>query len=251
MKTLAESLVLLLLSTLQLLLCFLLPAARGDYPILPYSAVWNTPTSRCFGSSLELSRFGIVQNKDDAINGGNITLFTDIGQFPQLDMSDPSDASKWINGGIPQLGNLTLHLEMVNKTITSTIPDPKFSGLAVLNFTAWKPLFQHNFNELHPYQVQSMAYVHRKHPDLNETEQREMAQKEFNKASRSFFKETLDLAHELRPGGRWGYIGYPYCYGLVGYYCDDMAVQENDLLQWLWDASTALYPRYFLSMYIV
>lgn len=228
---------------LLVLLCVQLQQSCCEYPPHPYSAVWNSPTTECFGTSLDLSRFGIIQNKNDAINGGNITLFTNIGQFPYLGF--PNDTI--INGGIPQLGNLSLHLALAEDDINSLMPDPDFTGLAVLDFRAWKPLFRQNFNELRTYQTASIAEVQKRHPDWNDTQLKVQAEKEFDDAARAFLEGTLKLAHKLRPKGLWGYLGYPYCYGDIGYYCDDMAVAENDMIQWLWDASSALYPTLFYS----
>lgn len=218
-----------------------LQLAACEYPPLPYSSVWNAPTTVCFGSTLDLSRFSITQNKDDAISGGTITTFSNIGQFPSFGTTNDTI----VNGGIPQQGNLSLHLALVQRDIDSLIPDPDFAGLAVIDFQAWKPLFRQNFNELHIYQDRSIALVGQKHPDWNATQVKEQAQKDFNDAARSFLEETLKLAVKLRSKGRWGYLGYPYCYGTSGYYCDDMAVEENDDIRWLWEASNALYPSLF------
>lgn len=222
------------------LMC-VLPVLFAEYPPRPYYAVWNSPTTQCFGKSLDLSKFDIMQNQDDAISGGNITMFSRIGEFPVWDILNATI----VNGGIPQLGNLSLHLERVRQDINSVIPDPKFTGLAVIDFHAWKPLYQQNFGDLEIYKTQSKAYTKKMHPSLNDTQLEEEAKKEFDQAARTFLEGTLQLASTLRPGGRWGYLGYPYCYGVLGYYCDDMGVQENDEMVWIFKASTALYPSTF------
>lgn len=215
--------------------------ASAEYPPRPYSAVWNAPTTKCFGNSLDLGRFDIIQNQNDTINGGNITLFSSIGQFPVWGYLNASI----VNGGIPQLGNLSLHLEMVRKDIDSLIPDPNFKGLAVIDFHSWKPLYQQNFGDLEVYKTQSRAYTQKRHPNLNSTELEVQAKKEFDSAARAFLEGTLLLASKMRPGGLWGYLGYPYCYGVLGYYCDNMGVQENEEILWIFNASTALYPSTF------
>ena len=226
------------------LLCAL--PAIAEYPPRPYSAVWNSPTTQCSGDSrsLDLSRFKIMQNRYDAINGGNITLFQNLGQFPVWGGLNATI----VNGGIPQLGDLSLHLEMAQKDIVSLIPDQYFAGLAVIDFRAWKPLYQQNFGELEIYKTQSRLYTQKRHPKLNSTQLEIQAKKEFDKAARAFLEGTIQLASKLRPRGLWGYLGYPYCYGVLGYYCDDMGVQENKDIQWLFDASSALYPSLFYCM---
>lgn len=229
------------LFTAILILCF--APSLGEIPPRPYSAVWNSPTTQCFGSSLDLSKFNIIQNQNDAISGGNITFFGDIGQFPVWGTANTSI----VNGGIPQLGNLSLHLELVKKDINSIIPDVDFVGLAVIDFRSWKPLYRQNFDELGVYQRQSLAHARKMHPSMNESQLEGVAAKEFDEAARSFLEGTLKLAQKLRPRGLWGYLGYPYCKGVVGYYCDDMGVEENKMMQWLFDASSALYPTLFIG----
>lgn len=225
-----------------LILCVALlkfPPISCEYPSHPYAAVWNSPTIHCPGPRLDLSSFHIMQNQGDAINGGNITALQNLGLFPVIGTPNTTI----VNGGIPQRGNLTLHLEKVKKDLETAIPDSNFTGLGVIMFQAWKPLFRQNFDALGSYQVESISYARSKHPDWSDEKLTALATTEFNDAAKKFLEETLNYVTSLRPNGRWGYIGYPYCNGILGYYCDDMSKQENDAMQWLWDASTALYPK--------
>ena len=168
-------------------------------------------------------------------------MFTDIGEFPRWGTIN----NTIVNGGLPQLGNLSLHLSKVEDDINSLIPDPSFRGLAVIDFQVWRPLFRHNFDERGVYQQQSIAKVRTKHPDWNKTLVEMEAAKEFNEGARAFFEGTLKLARKLRPEGLWGFMGYPYCNGYLGYYCDNMSMSENDMMGWLWNASSTLYPTVF------
>ena len=226
---------------LGVVLLFGFSLVSSEYPSHPYAAVWNSPTIHCPGPTLDLSRFHIMQNQGDAIDGGNITVMWNIGLFPAIGTLNATI----VNGGIPQKGNLTLHLEKVKKDLEASIPDSNFTGLGVIVFQAWKPLFRQNFDALGIYQTESMAYARKKHPDWSDKQLTALATTEFNEAAKRFLEETLNYATSLRPNGRWGYFGYPQCKGILGYYCDDMSVQENDDVQWLWDASTALYPNAF------
>ena len=235
---LSTSLVLLFLSSSLIAISIV----QGEYPSLPYSAIWSAPTSICYGSSLRVDQFDIIQNLNDSLHGGNLTLFEGgIGKFPYFERGDSSIFS--YNGGIPQLGNLTYHLEHVIGAIDSLIPDHNFSGLAVIDFEIWGPYFDHINDGL--YQEQSIEYVRKRHPDWNATQLKDQAAKEFNEAARSFFESTIKLAQKQRPKARWGYFGYPSCYGTK---CSEEVMKENDELQWLWDASSALYPRVYFGM---
>ena len=42
-----------------------------------------------------------------------------------------------VNGGIPQLGNLSLHLEKFRERVEIMIPDEKFNGLAIIDWERW------------------------------------------------------------------------------------------------------------------
>lgn len=148
----------------------------------PYTCVWNSPTAECegFGFHFNLSVYDIIQNTGDAFYGDKMVIFYGIGKFPIID----PQTGKYYNGGIPQLGNLTAHLEQVVKDVDSKIPHQDFSGLAVIDFESWRPLFQHNFDSLAIYQRASKELVAKQHPDWNKTQIDEEAEKEFDTAAR-------------------------------------------------------------------
>ena len=66
-------------------------------------------------------------------NPGRFTL----GKWPCFDKNGTT-----INGGLPQLGNLTEHLNQVRKDIAIQLPDPNFSGYAVIDWEVWVPSFE-------------------------------------------------------------------------------------------------------------
>ena len=212
-----------------------------------YSCVWDSPTISCehYGLNFNLSQFDIVQNPKGTFDGEKITIFYGPGEFPTIDGA----TGKYTNGGLPQLGNLSLHLEKLAQDVEELIPDKNFQGFAVLDFEAWRPLFKHNFDSLDIYQKASEDLVKKEHPDwTNSTQIKDEAEKEFNDAARQFFEETLKTVSNLRPGGRWGYYGFPRCYGQNGNYCNAETQMDNDGLDWLWTASSALYPRIYLGI---
>lgn len=214
----------------------------------PYTCVWNSPTALCdrIGIHFNLSRYDILQNSGDIFEGDKISIFYGIGSFPSISHS----TGKYSNGGIPQLGNLTYHLEQVEVDINHTIPNTSFTGLAVIDFEAWRPLFKHNFDWLNIYQKASEELVRKEHPNwTNSTQIKEEAEKEFDAAAERFFLSTIQRAQQLRPHAYWGYYGFPRCYGQPGNYCSPDSQADNDRLQWLWNASTALYPRIYLREY--
>ena len=216
----------------------------------PYTCVWDSPTTLCdrFGVHFNLSQYSILQNSGGVFEGDKTSIFYGIGSFPTISHS----TGKYSNGGIPQLGNLTYHLQQVEVDINHIIPNASFNGLAVIDFEAWRPLFKHNFDWLKIYQKASEELVQKEHPNwTNSTQIYEEAEKEFNAAAERFFLSTIQRAQQLRPQAYWGYYGFPRCYGQPGNYCSPDSQADNDRLQWLWNASTALYPRIYLREYQV
>ena len=55
------------------------------------------------------------------------------------------------NGGVPQLGNLTAHLEYITQHLPLWIPDEKWTGHAVFDFENWTPIFEENDSGMHIY----------------------------------------------------------------------------------------------------
>ena len=62
-----------------------------------------------------------------------------------------------VNGGVPQNASLKAHLAQVEADIEKAIPDPHFSGLAIIDWEAWRPLWTWNFDSLDIYQVRRTA----------------------------------------------------------------------------------------------
>ncbi|VDK85284.1 unnamed protein product [Cylicostephanus goldi] len=49
-----------------------------------------------------------------------------------------------VNGGLPQKCDLRTHLKKAREDIEKRIPDENFSGLAIIDFERWRPLFSEN-----------------------------------------------------------------------------------------------------------
>jgi hypothetical protein len=174
-----------------------------------------------------------------------------------------------VNNGVPQRGNLTLHLQLVSDDIDRWLPDKHFAGHAVIDFEAWTPIWEEN---THPdtwhgkrYQTYSLQLVREAHPGIaNDTAKvAAMAKKEFEAAAVRFFVATLDLLRERRPKALLGFYGFPqgdfgtclknilgprpsecgYDNPLIGPLLRDW----NDGLAAVWNASTALFPSVYLS----
>ncbi|XP_064602742.1 uncharacterized protein LOC135468417 [Liolophura sinensis] len=214
----------------------------------PFFTVWNVPSFRCghkYGLPMDLDKFGIVDNEFELFHGQTINLFYEsrLGLYPRY-LSNRR--AKY--GGIPQLGNLTAHLDWVKTDLDWYIPNVTYDGLAVIDWESWRPLFVRNWGEKSVYREASEKLVQKLHPTWTWKLVVQEAQRQFEKAARSFMVETLFLCRRLRPRAKWGFYLFPECYnhppGREN--CTRAARSRNDRLSWLYKSSSALYPSIYL-----
>ncbi len=224
-------------------------------PHLPFFSVWNAPTERCtarFGIELDLSVFDIVHNRDQAFMGDNITIFYSdkLGEYPYYGIGGEPEY-----GGVPQNASLDQHLWKADNDLRIDIPDLGFHGLAVIDWEKWRPLWERNWDTKEIYWNGSRALVKAKHSSWKPDQIEKEAVREFENASRAFMEETLKLGRRERPGGLWGFYGFPCCYNYqykknetyTGE-CPALEMKRNDKLVWLWNVSSALYPDIYLDL---
>lgn len=136
------------------------------------------------------------------------------------------------NGGVPQEGNLTLHLDYFRRHLNEQIPNANFSGIGVIDFESWRPIFRQNWASLQIYRDYSIDLERQRHPGWSQKALQLEASKSFERAGKIFMQKTLELAKKLRPMASWGYYAYPYCFNMSpnqpGSQCSPMVVEEND-----------------------
>ncbi|KAJ6620944.1 Hyaluronidase Tab, partial [Pseudolycoriella hygida] len=182
--------------------------------------------------------------------GDKVSILYDPGLFPALLKNSSSNQLFHRNGGVPQKGNLKLHLEMFEKNVNELIPDKDNSGLAIIDFESWRPVYRQNFGTLQPYKDLSKKLVQQNHPRWTKNDIEKEADRIFTQHGKKFILETLRLAKELRPKARWGYYGLPFCFngrGNVIEDCEKNIQKENDETQWLYDASDVIFPSVYMS----
>lgn len=99
--------------------------------------LWNIPTYMCtkygINFSIDLEKYGFTNNSMETSHGQEITLLYSPGMFPALlnTTNDSSTIDDLIprNGGIPQKGDLSFHLEALQMHIERYIPDVKYRGI--------------------------------------------------------------------------------------------------------------------------
>nr|AGI16775.1 Cul o 2 allergen [Culicoides obsoletus] len=219
-----------------------------------FNFYWNIPSFMCAQHNITFtdmtSSYNIVQNKDDKWRGDKIVILYDPGKFPAL--LEHQGQLYRRNGGVPQEGNLQEHIDILAEHINKLIPDTQFSGIGVIDFESWRPIFRQNSGVLQPYKDLSYKLVHRDHKLWNRKRVEIEAARLFEAAGRTFVEETINVAKILRPKAKWGYYGFPYCFNMNGGAnmnedCPANVKEENDQIKWLWDIVDVVLPSVYLN----
>ncbi|CAJ0963030.1 unnamed protein product [Ranitomeya imitator] len=181
-------------------------------PGRPFVTVWNAPSSHCWDKyevALDLDPFDIVVNKNQSFAGSEMVIFymSQLGLYPYYD----SDGNP-INGGTPQNSSLTEHLKKALDDLNATIVSPDFTGVVVVDWENWRPLWDRNWDKKSIYQQRSVELVRQRHPQWPDEKVKKEAKKEFEDAAVRFMEGTLNLGCKFRTGGLWGFYGFPACY---------------------------------------
>ncbi|XP_014640718.1 PREDICTED: hyaluronidase PH-20 [Ceratotherium simum simum] len=225
-------------------------------PNTPFLWAWNAPTETCAGKFnvlVDLSLFSLVGSPQRNATGQNITLFyaDRLGYYPHINTKTGTS----VNGGIPQLGSLKKHLDKAKGDIAYYMPTDNV-GLAVIDWEEWRPTWVRNWKSKEVYKRQSILLVQQQNLRLNITEATNIAKEDFEKAAKSFMRETLKLGKSLKPNHLWGYYLFPDCYNhrykkpSYDGSCYDIEKSRNDELKWLWKESTALFPSIYLNSHL-
>ncbi|XP_073447748.1 hyaluronidase-2-like isoform X2 [Aquarana catesbeiana] len=221
----------------------------------PFMVAWSAPTQSCstrFNVSLDLRLFDLTGSPSEGMVDQDPTIFyrERLGLYPYYDQLNIS-----INGGVPQNASLQDHLLKMVDGLNKYIPFNNKSGLAIIDWEDWNPIWLRNWNTKDIYRQASRQLVASRHPDWLANDVNTEAQVEFEKAARDFMVETLQQARKYRPRQLWGYYLFPDCYNhdymtnwdnYTGK-CPNVEMSRNDQLWWLWEESEALYPSIYLE----
>ncbi|XP_012323239.2 hyaluronidase-1 isoform X3 [Aotus nancymaae] len=227
--------------------------SRGPLvPNRPFTTVWNANTQWCLdrhGVDVDVSVFDVVANPGQTFRGPDMTIFysSQLGTYPYY-----TPTGEPVFGGLPQNASLTAHLARTFQDILAAMPTSDFSGLAVIDWEAWRPRWAFNWDTKDIYRQRSRALVQAQHPEWPASQVEAVAQDQFQGAARAWMAGTLQLGQALRPRGLWGFYGFPECYNydfLSPNYtgeCPSGIRAQNDQLGWLWGQSRALYPSIYM-----
>ena len=114
--------------------------------------------------------------------------------------------SSAINGGLPQLVNLTLHIATLNRTFESLV-DRDENRLMDFDFESWHPAWYENNGTL--YQTESMAVVKKANPSFTPEQVEAEAKTQYEAAAKSLVITTIAAIKALRPKITVGMYGLP------------------------------------------
>ena len=162
------------------------------------------------------------------------------GLFPLV-----TTTGKVVNGGIPQLGNLTAHLEALEASVVKFIPAANYSHLAVLDFEFWSPVWAENDaggDSWHGklYQSMSLALARKENPHASPAQVAAIAQRDFEAAALEFFTASLKTLRAVRPNATWGFYGLPQGFP-PGPPMPPHVAEEGPI----WAASDAIFPSVY------
>ena len=210
----------------------------------------------CPGPAIDFAAFGIGANRLDApyrgttggYNGDVVaTLHYDFGMSGLVPFYLPDGTAK--NGGLPQLMNMSAHLEQWRRDIERQFPDKDFSGVVSLDWEAWFPLWDVNMADarLWVYANKSRDLVRTQRPGATPAQVEVAAKAAWDAGVQRLYLQTLALAQELRPKARWGWYDYPACsWGKGPDMCSGAGLALNAELDWLWRSVDHFAPSIYL-----
>ncbi|XP_055848586.1 hyaluronidase Tab y 2.0101-like [Episyrphus balteatus] len=214
---------------------------------------WNIPTFMCAKYQIKFdtlqTEYGIVHNQNNTFRGDQVSILYDPGNFPAILQNTSSNEFFYRNHGVPQEGNLSEHLQLFESQLEELIPDTNFSGIAIIDFESWRPVYRQNFGTLKPYKILSMQIEQKNHPRWSKKQIENEAEMNFEIGGKTFMLETLLTAKRLRPNAKWGYYAFPYCFnnGINPEKCARGVPEENNIIQWMFKSSDAIFPSVYLQ----
>ncbi|VDO04852.1 unnamed protein product [Haemonchus placei] len=219
------------------------------------NAYWNSFTRHCkCNITTVLEAHGIQDNADHNFTGEKVALFYEFtfGRYPyykNYELGNP------INNGTPQ--NLTQdaldeHIRVAIQNITTHIKYSNSSGLGIIDFEEWRPLFITNCMKKQVYKDAAVLITNLTLQTTNVTLLNKTAEEKYEKAARLFIETTLRNATQIRNKTLWGMYGFPYCNydagkNVTDFRCMDRYKTFNDRMEYIFNASQALYPSIYLN----
>jgi hypothetical protein len=149
---------------------------------------------------------------------------------------------------------MSAHLAKVRGDIVAQIPDPNWSGIAVIDYEGWMP-FWSGQREVIRSAWRNYITTHRAELLQGKTpaQAEEVFRSTYLAATRAFWEATLSEAKQLRPQATWGFYHLPSS-PYWPWFCNDpnciadranLARAHDEELGWLFEAVDAHFPSLY------
>ena len=127
-----------------------------------------------------------------------MTIYTELtGLYPSFRTDPVTHERVAVNGGLPQLVNLTAHLALWRDRVLQLVPDLVEGPVVGLDWEAWEPWWEGN--NARPmgepgqeiFQNKSIELVRQQHPAWPHEKVLSEAKRQFNVAAREFWTQTF------------------------------------------------------------
>lgn len=142
------------------------------------------------------------------------------------------------HGGIPQNTNMPAHLAKLRSDLDYYIPDPNWSGYAVIDYEQWMFIWETHFVPVETYNA-SIAWTRQRNPGLTGAALEARAKADFEAAAQNFLLTTLRESKRLRPNAKWGFYMAPW-YDLRNH---------DARLRPFYDEMTAFFPHAYCDYF--
>lgn len=208
------------------------------------------------------SRVAPVDLRGGPIQSGDVViLWQSVGKFP---IAGPHMIEMW-PGGREQF--YATHLQEINDVMRFYIPDPNYTGYAVIDYETWTSnwWWQHNVPSNAGYDAQDQDFLDDWRDYIRQNrgsllagrtleEQEDVFRTTWIEATREFYVRTIRECKRLRPNAKWGFYSlpkrqyFPYASNQA-----DMVRQRREIpgqndasFSWLADESDVIYPSVYI-----
>jgi hyaluronoglucosaminidase len=237
-------------------LCLSLTASAQDFEVL-WGASSGTPqdgeswaTWRDWQALVDLGTTGIQRDHAVFLYQG------DFGAYPNAGLQQVVMDPAW----------MTRHRAAILACVNTNIPNPNYSGLAIIDYEAWG--FSWNFttnvsnHSGGPFDSDTdfkddwRDYIRQYRPwavaGLADAQAEAVFASTYNEAARTFILNTIQYAKSLRPQAKWGFYAFPYRSYYDAQDPTAASIYEARMEQefaWLYAEQNAFFPDIY-SMYL-
>jgi len=230
-----------------------------------YTVHWCVTTKGSLQSSTGVDWADRVEFDGAPIRKDAVIFYmSQLGRFPFGGPHELVDGkASWLKPGENWMER---HLKQVEIDVQARIPDPNWSGLAVIDYEGWNLSWDltPNIASSGPsdardrdYQDDWRDYLMAKDPafsGMSGTERQAYMKQTYEATARDFFTQTIRKCKQLRPSAKWSFFAYPpklYISqltpkGVIGYGdLSHRASAINDEMAWLYQEMDFVCPSIY------